>query len=422
MRRLFVLALVAPLLVLTATAPAHAAPQCHGQDATVVGTPGGTATGTPGDDVIVTEGALTVDALDGHDLVCVTGTAGSRVSVDAGDGDDTVDNTAGTTELVALLGRGVDTFTGGPGSEVVSTGAGNDSGETVSTAGGRDFVSTGRNGQPMNNAISLGDARDGLILTGLPGTGTVDGGPSRDSLQIVDRTHAEWFIDNRKQKVTVDDTTMPLAAMEQFLLSGLRWEFLRFTGGAVREELDVHKFTMTHPDGGVLVDLGGGKDRLTLGPLTSGLYHGGAEADRLVVLGDPRPEPVVARIGVDLLQDLLRIGSGDEQKATSFSDVTLTDVDRALVVGHDGPNKVQVRGCRATVRAGGGADKVVFDSSKTSCSGSPASRAVSAHGEGGPDVLVGSIGDDFLMGGAGNDTARGGPGRDICSAESIVSC
>lgn len=76
--------LLVPLLLLTASSSAlipssptsaRAAEQlCLGQVPTIVGAPDEfVVEGTDGPDVIITDGALEVDALGGDDLVCVTG-------------------------------------------------------------------------------------------------------------------------------------------------------------------------------------------------------------------------------------------------------------------------------------------------------------------------------------------------------------
>lgn len=60
---------------------------CNGKPATIVGTTGGTLTGTSGDDVIVAQGAFTytINAGNGNDTIC----SGSGAdTINAGSGDD----------------------------------------------------------------------------------------------------------------------------------------------------------------------------------------------------------------------------------------------------------------------------------------------------------------------------------------------
>ena len=101
-------------VAVTATfVPAHGAtadvPRCHGHRATLVGTPDlELLRGTPGRDVIVTNGAGKVEARSGDDLICVT----SGTFVNDGRGDDVIDARAVPTknQIYATLSRGNDTW------------------------------------------------------------------------------------------------------------------------------------------------------------------------------------------------------------------------------------------------------------------------------------------------------------------------
>lgn len=85
MRAVAVLALCAGLLV--AVPPSAGAQEsCNGSPATIVGTPGGAVVGTADRDVVVTDGADSVDTLDGTDVVCITGDL--PTTVDGGPGRD----------------------------------------------------------------------------------------------------------------------------------------------------------------------------------------------------------------------------------------------------------------------------------------------------------------------------------------------
>ena len=95
---------------LTLPGPAVADDTCQGRSATVVGTPGEPLEGTTGNDVIVSNGATTVSALEGNDTICVTGPT-TGVTVDAGPGNDLlVPGSLGSTGPVnARGGDGTDT-------------------------------------------------------------------------------------------------------------------------------------------------------------------------------------------------------------------------------------------------------------------------------------------------------------------------
>lgn len=428
MKRLVVLSLlapIAPIAVLGTSGEARAAELCQGQVPTIVGAFGGTVTGTAGDDVIATEGAHTLEAGDGNDRICVTGPDDPNViwvAVVAGAGDDSVDSTAFDGAVYAELGPGADAFVGGPGSDDVDSRDTDGIGDTVATGGGRDRVITGRSGQPVNDVVDLGTGLDYLKLRGLPGTGSLDAGASRDRVQMTDHSRAEWRIDNRKRALSVGEATMPLLGVETFDLGELRWDSVRFVGGPGEETLDLWKYPRAKPDGGVIVDMGGGDDRLIPGPAPlSGPYHGGAGRDWLSIEG-PRAKVTKGSVSADLVAGLVRVGADHEAKATSWTDLTLEGFDRNTVRTGPGSQYVVVRGCRATVHAGSGDDVVRHDPAAFPCGGAVSARALTAYGEGGDDILTGGTGKDRLMGGPGRDTAKGGPGRDVCSAEVRISC
>ncbi len=75
---------------------------CNGKTATIVGTTGGTLTGTSGDDVIVGQGAFnyTINAGNGNDTIC----SGSGAdTINAGSGDDWID--AGSGQNIRLYSK-----------------------------------------------------------------------------------------------------------------------------------------------------------------------------------------------------------------------------------------------------------------------------------------------------------------------------
>ena len=82
--------LAACLVPLGAGSSSAAPPTCRGETATIVGTPGGTVSGTEARDVVVSNRAASVKTLGGDDLVCVTGARSARVEVDTWVGDDEV--------------------------------------------------------------------------------------------------------------------------------------------------------------------------------------------------------------------------------------------------------------------------------------------------------------------------------------------
>jgi len=123
------------LALLAATTSASAAGEtCEGVAATIVGTPDTRVAGTPGDDVILSNGAFSVEAGEGDDLICVSAAAdprGHNTDVDAGPGDDVVVVVAASDECLrsrmrASGGAGDDRITGTINADVLRGGAGND--------------------------------------------------------------------------------------------------------------------------------------------------------------------------------------------------------------------------------------------------------------------------------------------------------
>ncbi len=159
------------LWLLHAPFPAHAqSVTCNGKVATIIGTTGGTLTGTSGDDVIVGQGAFnyTVNAGNGNDTIC---TESGNDTINAGNGNDWINAGAGNNQITA--DNGSDTTFAGAGNDTVQAGNGDD---TVDAGEGADTVS-GDNG----NDILLGGAGNDT-LTADNGNDFLDGGPGTDSL------------------------------------------------------------------------------------------------------------------------------------------------------------------------------------------------------------------------------------------------
>ena len=190
MKRLAAVTLLAVLPLAAPPLVAHAAvPTCQGEPATLVGKPGAPLNGTAGRDVMVSRGASHVNAGDGDDVVCITGSTkdGYRVRVAAGNGNDSVLVTGNNT-VRAFLGDGRDNFSGADEADDVLGGDfdddefndyRDDDADTITTAGGDDVVTASH-----HDSIALGSGDDGLQWAGPAGepyTGEADGGPGRNS-------------------------------------------------------------------------------------------------------------------------------------------------------------------------------------------------------------------------------------------------
>ena len=260
---------------------------CQGQVATIVGTDDQRQLrGTTGPDVIVTGGADSVKALEGDDVVCVTG---STRRLNTSDGHDHVRTSNGRTRTGISLGRGDDTLSGGNRPDFVSPGRGTDQ---IVTGGGNDaYIGNGFGVSLSDAAVDLGPGNDRAVTPPNPAA-NIDGGTGSNVLVPqgdFDTAPGPWSFNNVTGTGTSPDGT------------GFVWQnFQRFTFdssfdtgpltfiGSGRDELvKVHRFFEIGPSLRS-VDLGAGDDRVTYHGLISHA-DGGPGHDRLDVqdLGDP---------------------------------------------------------------------------------------------------------------------------------------
>ena len=213
------LVIAATVAVVPLPSAQAAPPTCEGRAATIL-SDGGDVTGTEGDDVISTTGAVDIKALGGNDVICL-----ALGRVDAGPGNDSVLSLAtassGTTSVTvsATLGDGDDTFT----------------------------ASSGR------YAASLGAGADRVVITTFDIAGSFEGGADRDGLLFLDTTRIE--VDLRRGGVSMGGQTFGVSGIEDVTATASRME--------VRGDSKRNVFDLT----GCLVKGygGGGNDALGLG-------------------------------------------------------------------------------------------------------------------------------------------------------------
>jgi Ca2+-binding RTX toxin-like protein len=438
-------ALLLPGLPALATAAAADAPSCHGEPATIVGSPSqDRLRGTAQRDVIVSQGAFEVDALGGDDLVCVTdGVGGGQGTgnVRAGAGDDQVYvDTARADYVWTELGPGADVFRGGTGHDTVWAGDAqeyDDEGPQDAADAERDVISTGRSwdmvitGEPgleSLDEVSTGPGEDEVVVqsTAMAG-GMLDLGTGPyDELEFdwPAGVGGTWLFDNTSRTATEDGADrFRWSGVDYFTLPEPGTNAVSFVGSDAGETVSVASFAT--------VDLNGGRDELRIGTdlysdypqARPGSLYGGAGRDTFLV-------DDYLKISVDLAGGRARLPND------SLPDLLLTGIEDVEVYGGRGPvvvrgdagdNRVTTSGCRIVVRAGGGDDRVVSDAQK--CPGQHSGSTL--HGGPGSDLLrsgatddrlAGGPGDDRLLGGPGRDHAAGGTGRDTCRAEVIRSC
>lgn len=414
-------ALLAAALLTAPGAQAAAAVTCQGKDVTIDGTAQAAVTGTPENDVIVASVGSTVTALAGDDTICVLpGTATTATTVDAGDGNDSVDTStvAATSTVTTTLGAGDDTFIGGAGSDQVSTGAGAD---TVTTGAGADGVGSGTAGQPNADKLDLGTGDDVLDWHGIQAPqGAVDFGDGLNTLadsdggavainatsRKVDRNGAAALKWSGSVSTYVVDSTATTAA---------------FTGSTGAET-----FVLRDPATGatpttVRVEMGAGDDTMVVrsNVLDGSTWNGGDGKDLFQVAFDYK------ELLLDLRSGQFETGTPDatpDQRVSNVEDVDAVTASMT-VKGEEGPNVLNLQGCTITVAGRAGEDEIsVGTEIETAPALACSATKLVARGGKDVDTITGTTGDDRLFGNkgadqidalAGNDVIFGGDDNDV---------
>lgn len=421
--------LLAAVLV-PATPVAAVGETCQGRPATVVGVPmQGWLTGTEGDDVVVTNGAVTVNTLGGNDLVCVTDSGTyAGVRMDTGAGDDQVDASGTRGRVEATLGAGADLYTGSTARDLVVTGSGYDGVDTeqdtvVSSSGGSaasegDQVTSGTTGVPNP---------DDIRLTGLGNT-VYWGGPMAAGARL-----QVGPASTLAPRLGTGDVVIDAAAgtITEDRVTTLQWTgpFVRFTlSGAVAprslelagSERDEYVYTsFDEHTGPQRFDLGGGDDTL-LSPDSMG-----GSGSRYV--GGPGEDDIHVWAWKRLKVDLAVRTWTSRAAAGRFAgwEAVRVGANRLELRGTRRAEHLRFYACTALVSGRGGNDTLESyrtgdDSYLLSCDARKSD--VTILGDDGRDTIRGSRGKDLLVGGKGRDTIDGNANRDRCSGEKLTSC
>ncbi len=457
MRLLVPAALLAACLVPLGAGPSTAeAATCQGETATIVGTPGGTVSGTEARDVVVSNRATSIYTRGGDDLVCVTGDSSAQVGVETGAGDDEV-QVLGRSPVSATLDVGEDTFVGGPLSDQVDGGSSDEDGveydletDDITTGGGFDSVQIGECGDvTVDDHVDLGSGGGVLYLFGRRTGPEADLGGGPDGLGLLRLfcfNPGPWEVDNSDPTAgtatdTGGSTSGDVYRWHDFFSFDIGLDELTFRGSVRPERL----FTY----GALDVDLGAGADDLVV---WGRLFRGAPS-----VRGGPGRDTVTfdafgmaSGVTVDLLAATASWADG---AATS---VRFSGFERhgaiapaVRILGGPGADDLFGTSCDLIIRAGAGRDVVRALDPNRGSTRCPGSRRVLAGGDqrdqiigsreaerimsgAGPDVVLagpgadqvqGDAGDDELNGGRGRDTVLGGAGRDVCrEAETKGGC
>lgn len=403
------------LALLGPTAASGAAETCQGRTATIVGS-GHSIQGTEGPDVIVTDGARSVYAKGGDDLVCITGRfLGQHYPVDvrAGDGNDVVDASgAGLQPVHASFGSGADTFLGGGGDDAVELDYPDAVGgvDTVDGGGGFDTVSlqTGPGDVVVDNAIghftSAGEVR--AIWAKVEGFGIHQSAGSQRMTFV--GTDADESVSTSSVDDAVLDVTLGRGD-DRWSSSTAPAPSSRLVGGPGRDSI-----YMASVEAGIDLDLPAG----TMGVAAPAAYVVTASdfedadlfAPSVTVRGTGGPND----IGLTACTGVVRLGGGDDSVRRQYDSSFETDIRCAeTLTANGGSGDDKLSGTRGDDTLKGGSGKDVLKG------GFGTDRLV---GGGGHDRLVGQADADVLLGGRGRDTADGGTGRDRCKTERKQRC
>ncbi len=412
--------LLAAALLIAPGAQAAAATTCQGKTVTIDGTGMATVTGTPGDDVIVASVGANVTALAGDDTICVLpGTATTPTTIDAGDGDDSVDTTglAATSTVTTMLGAGKNTYTGGPGTDrVTSGGAASPNSDKIDLGLGDDVLNW-HGTQAAGGSVELG-AGDNTLTDSDGGVVAINAVTRK-----VERAGAlalQW--NGTATNYVVDSTATSVA----------------FTGTNAAET-----FVLRDPATGatptkVAVDMAAGDDTVTIrsNVLDGSTWIGGDGSDLFQVAYN------YGELLLDLRSGQFETGEPDvtpDQSVKGFENVDAVTASMT-VKGTSYDNVLNLQGCELRVAGRAGADTISYGveienapaltcattkmvarggKDKDHITGTPGNdRLFGNKGEdtidamAGNDVVFGGDDNDRIRGGDGNDTVRGGQGND----------
>ncbi len=152
---------------------------------------------------------------------------GKSVTVDAGDGNDTVATGSGKDTVFA--GDGDDSIVTGGGKDSVVGGAGDD---TIETGGGKDTIVTGSG----SDSVDAGKGNDLIVVQsgGDPGDSIIEGGRGKDTLDLSNVVIDSVEVVNARQgmvTITLDDgSTLDVSHVEKFIVGDGHGGSITLTG------------------------------------------------------------------------------------------------------------------------------------------------------------------------------------------------
>jgi Ca2+-binding RTX toxin-like protein len=425
---------------------------CQGREATVVGPTAApyTTVGTEGNDVIVAPlrpGTGSVQGLGGDDTICLVGggepdPTGLTVSVDAGDGDDSIVNeTVSSLYPRVTLGAGSDHYVGNDFGDSVDTGKSNgiDSDvDVVDTRGGDDNISTGSpSGVENHDLVSTGAGSDWVNYMN-PSGELVDNGTGADTLWFGSVTPHAWLIDNVGRRLSVGDLTMlTWTDVTVFRTSETQGDSFAFLGNDGDETLVVDGLESGATTRGGAIRTGAGNDTVQLENYLPGQVDMGTGADDLLYQAYSACRS--AAITMNRSAACITV-EGSVEVATRLAGIERLEAQthhRLDIVGTPRRDVIVANSPVLRVHSGRGSDRVDIEKAADSTAWggrgndrltglmarkTPVFDKMVLRGGRGDDILRGAATPDRLFGGSGRDRANGRDGRDICVAEVRRAC
>jgi Ca2+-binding RTX toxin-like protein len=342
---------------------------------------------------------IQVNALGGADTITVndlTGTDAKQVNIDLsgtagsgqgdGAGDNVIVNSTAGNDTVTVASSGAGVVVNGLAAKVTLAGTeGALDSLTVNGLAGNDTINaSGLKAGQVNLTINGGDGDD--KITGSQGNDLVFGGRGNDMALL--GAGDDTLVWNPGDG---SDTVDGQAGNDTLLFNGANINetiTISANGGHARLSRDVANITMDL-DNVETVDVKakGGADNITVDDLSK------TDVDKVNIdLG-----------GADGASDTVVLNATNGDDAITITNnngvVTVTGLGREVTISNfDANDRIVINGL--------GGDDVIEASGLTG-------MLLTANGDDGDDVLIGSAGNDTLTGGAGDDVLIGGPGVDI---------
>jgi hypothetical protein len=339
-------------------------------------------------------GMSRISSVSSSETVDFTNPTGS-LTINAGDGMDTVDASASIVSVMINGNMGNDELTGGTANDTIMGGGGDD---LMDGGAGMDMLT----GQAGNDT-----------MTGGLGDDTLNGGADTDQI-----------VESRDANFDLGDATLTISPTETDTLVDV--EEADLTGGASANIIDASDFS------GTATLMGGDNDDTITGAMGESAINGNMGNDELTGLGSN--DTIMGGGGDDLMDG----GAGMDMLTGQAGNDTMTGGlgDSDTIMGGTGNDTINGGTGNDTINGGAGDDSIMGGDDNDLINGSLGNDTIS--GDAGDDRIQGSnlsdyppnpqmpIGDlatinmsdmDSLLGGSGSDTIAGAIGADFIDGE-----